>query len=208
MCYFKDFELLLCDTQPACLGGAFDEFIFGPRLDNLVGTYCSIMGLIESTSDEKSLQNEEGIRIAAVYDHEEVGSESAQGAASAITEHVLRRLSDPNSFELAMSRSFLISADQAHAVHPNYSEMHEENHRPAINGGVVLKYNSNQRYTTNSVSAAVLREACKIANVPVQGKTNFYHFNFLNYFFFERIFLNYRFHGQERLVYDFYDCLH
>ncbi len=160
----QDIELSLCDTQPACLGGAYDEFIFGPRLDNLVGAYCSIQGLIESAG----LENEECIRVASIYDHEEVGSESAQGAASAITEHILRRLSDPASFELAMSRSFLISADQAHAIHPNYSEMHEENHRPALNGGVVLKYNSNQRYTTNSVSAAVLREASKMAQVTVQ----------------------------------------
>ena len=134
----QDIELSLCDTQPACLGGAYDEFIFGPRLDNLVGAYCSIVGLVESVH---SLDDESGVRMAAIYDHEEVGSESAQGAASAITEHILRRLSDPDNFELAISRSFLISADQAHAVHPNYSEMHEENHRPAINGGIVLKYN-------------------------------------------------------------------
>lgn len=163
----QDIELSLCDTNQACLGGAYDEFIFGPRLDNQVGAYCSIQGLIESVGD---LDNDENVRMAAIYDHEEVGSESATGAASAITEHILRRLADPNSFELAISRSFLISADQAHAIHPNYSEMHEENHRPTINGGVVLKYNSNQRYTTNSVSAAVLKEAAKLAKVTVQGK--------------------------------------
>ncbi len=160
-----DFELLLCDTQPACLGGAFDEFIFGPRLDNLVGVYCTTMALIKSISEEDSLQNEEGIRVAALYDHEEVGNESAQGAASALTEHILRRLSDPKSYELAMSRSFLISADQAHAHHPNYSDIHEENHRPSLHGGIVLRKN----ILYNSVSASVLREACRIANVPVQG---------------------------------------
>lgn len=76
-----------------------------------------------------------GINIAAIYDHEEVGSDSAQGAGSSITEHILRRLSSPDMFELAMARSFLISADQAHAVHPNYSDKHEEDHRPAMHGG-------------------------------------------------------------------------
>ena len=81
---------------------------------------------------------------------------------------MLRRLSNSEAFELAMSRSFLISADQAHAVHPNYSEYHEELHRPAINGGIVLKYNGNQRYATNSVTGAILRESAKIAGVTVQ----------------------------------------
>lgn len=140
-----DLELWLADTQPAILGGALEEFIFGGRLDNQVGAYCTIKGLIDSCLDNESVQSDSVIRMASVYDHEEVGSESAQGACSAFTEHVMRRLSDPNSFELAMTRSFLISADQAHAVHPNYSEMHEENHRPSINGGIVLKYNGNQR---------------------------------------------------------------
>ena len=83
--------------------------------------------------------------MAAIYDHEEIGSESAQGAASALTEHIMRRLTSTSTFELAVSRSFLISADQAHAVHPNYEDKHEDNHKPAIHGGVVLKYNGNQR---------------------------------------------------------------
>ncbi len=102
--------------------------------------------MIESCVNSSDLENETGIRLAAIYDHEEVGSESTQGAASALTEQVLRRLSDPHKFELAMARSYLVSADQAHAVHPNYADSHEENHRPAIHGGVVLKYNGNQRY--------------------------------------------------------------
>ena len=99
----------------------------------------------------------------------EVGSQSAQGGRSALTEHVLRRLSDPDNFELAMSRSFLVSADQAHAIHPNYSEKYEINHRPTINGGIVLKYNSNQRYATNLVSASIVKEAAKIAKICIQG---------------------------------------
>lgn len=106
-----DVELSLVDTQQACLGGVFEEFIFGGRLDNQVGAYCSIASIIES-SDLSSLENDNSIRVAAIYDHEEVGSESAQGAASALTEQILRRLSTPESFDIAMARSFLISADQ------------------------------------------------------------------------------------------------
>lgn len=160
-----DLELQLCDTQAAVLGGVFEEFIFGGRLDNQVGAYCSIQSIIESSAN---MTDETGINLAAIYDHEEVGSESAQGAGSSITEHVLRRLSSPDIFELAMARSFLVSADQAHAVHPNYSDKHEEDHRPSMHGGIVLKYNGNQRYSTNSISASVLRESSRLAGVPVQ----------------------------------------
>ena len=162
-----DLELVLADTQPAVLGGALEEFIFGGRLDNQVGAYCTIKGLIDSIS-QTDIQNETIVRMACIYDHEEIGSESAQGAASSFTEHVMRRLNDPQSFELAMARSFMISADQAHAIHPNYSDLHEENHRPSINGGIVLKNNGNQRYATNSVSASILRESARLANVKVQ----------------------------------------
>lgn len=164
----NDFELLLVDTQKAQIGGILDEFIFGARLDNQIGAYCALKGLIESCSIKSDLESESGVRIAAIYDHEEVGSESTQGAASALTEQILRRLTDPSSFEIAMSRSFLISADQAHAVHPNYAEHHEEHHRPSMHGGVVLKYNGNQRYATNSVSASILRESAKLVQVPIQ----------------------------------------
>lgn len=160
-----DLELQLCDTQPAVLGGVFEEFIFGGRLDNQVGAYCSIKAIIDSNS---SLNDNTGINISAIYDHEEVGSESAQGAGSSITEHILRRLSSPDVFELAMARSFLISADQAHAVHPNYSDKHEDDHRPSMHGGIVLKHNGNQRYSTNSISASVLRESSRLAGVDVQ----------------------------------------
>lgn len=162
-----DLELSLVDHQPACLGGVFDEFIFGARLDNQVGAYASIESLIQS-SEIASLEKDQVIRIAAIYDHEEVGSESAQGAASQLNEQIMRRLSSADTFDISMAKSFLISADQAHAVHPNYSEYHEENHRPNLNGGVVLKYNGNQRYASNSVSASILRESAKIANVNVQ----------------------------------------
>jgi aspartyl aminopeptidase len=80
----------------------------------------------------------------------------------------MRRLSSPEHFELAIARSFFISDDQAHAIHPNYAEIHEENHRPTMNGGIVLKTNTNQRYTTNALSATMLQEVSKICNIPIQ----------------------------------------
>ncbi len=138
----SDLELQLFDTQPACIGGILSEFIFGARLDNQVGAYCSIKGLIESSG---SLEAESGVRMAAIYDHEEIGSRSAQGAASALTEHIMRRLTSPTSFELAVTRSFLISADQAHAIHPNYEDKHEDSYITSLHGGVVLSSDANQR---------------------------------------------------------------
>jgi aspartyl aminopeptidase len=171
--------------QSQAIGGVHSEFIAGARLDNLVGTYTAITGLIQAAQDG-SVSDETMIRVAACYDNEECGSESAQGACSALTEWVLRRVCTSLSapFEQTMARSFLISADQAHAVHPNYESRHEvrarqshdfylrmcvqRNHRPLLHGGVVMKINDNQRYATTSVTQAVLREVAAAAGVPVQ----------------------------------------
>ncbi|XP_065883030.1 aspartyl aminopeptidase-like isoform X2 [Dysidea avara] len=163
-----DFDLHVADTQPSAIGGVLDEFIFAPRLDNLVNCYGALQGLLASID---SLEDEGNIRFVALYDNEEVGSESAQGAASAWTEHVLRRLSvggSSTSFEEAMAKSYLVSADQAHAVHPNYAEKHEQMHRPSLHGGIVLKINSNLRYATNAITCAILREIASRADVPLQ----------------------------------------
>ncbi|TKR78286.1 hypothetical protein L596_019117 [Steinernema carpocapsae] len=170
-----DLDLYLYDTQPAAVTGVKDEFISGARLDNLIGTYTSVCGLIESLGDDAGFGSDPNIRIAACYDNEECGSQSAQGAESAFTEWVLRRLScatndatNQAAFEEAIGKSYLISADQAHACHPNYSAKHEENHRPAFHGGVVVKINNNQRYATTSLTHAVLKQIAHTAQVPLQ----------------------------------------
>jgi aspartyl aminopeptidase len=184
-----DFEMVLFDVQPSCLGGLNDELIFSPRLDNLNMTYCTIMGLIGSSSDE-ALDDDGCIRLAACFDHEEIGSTSAHGANSSFLPSVLRRLAavgassssagrkpaaestletDPAaSFEQTCARSFLVSADMAHSVHPNYAGKYEADHRPAMNRGTVVKINANQRYATNSPGIVLLQECARRARVPLQ----------------------------------------
>lgn len=175
----QDFELVLYDTQKSQLGGIRDEFIFSARLDNVCSSYCAVQGLIESVEDSAALDDEEGIRLAALFDHEEIGSRSAQGADSNMLEAVMGRLastvvasSDAKATHSSpyetFNKSFLISADMAHGVHPNYEAKHEANHRPALNKGPVIKINANQRYATNSPGIVLLQEVATKADVPLQ----------------------------------------
>ncbi|KAG9017338.1 hypothetical protein FRB95_013842 [Tulasnella sp. JGI-2019a] len=155
----QDFELALYDTQPSCLGGLNNEFIFSPRLDNLMSTFSAVEALIRSSS-ENSIQELEGnINAIVCFNHEEVGSVSSTGAESSMLPNFLSRLSPtPSEHAATVGRSFLISADVGHAVHPNYTSKHEENHRPVMNGGIALKTNAKQRYTTDAWGSFLIRK--------------------------------------------------
>jgi len=165
----KDFDLCLADCNDAVLGGAMEEFIFAPRLDNLLSSYCALEGLIK---EDESLSSDSNIRLICLFDNEEVGSDSAQGAGSSIVELVLRRLSSNSenrtAYEESIPKSLLLSCDVAHAIHPNYSDKHEEKHQPAFHKGMVIKHNANQRYATTSITSALLREVADLAEVPLQ----------------------------------------
>jgi len=164
-----DLELVLADTQPAAIGGIHDEFVFAPRLDNLFNTYCALQGLLEAT--EEGAEEEKNVRMICLYDNEEVGSESAQGAASKLTELIMKRVCDSlgGQFEQTVANSFLLSADQGHAIHPNYPGKHEEDHQPKFHGGPILKINANQRYATTSITSSVIKILAKQCNVPLQA---------------------------------------
>ena len=173
-----DFELLLYDTQKACVGGLNEELLYSPRLDNLEMSFCASMALIDSVASPTSLDNEESIRLVSLFDHEEIGSETAQGAQSNFLPTMIRRLSvlpmgrdvelDCDAYEQTLSKSFLISADMAHSVNPNYAANYESNHKPEMNKGTVIKVNANARYATNSPGIVLLEEAARKAKVPLQ----------------------------------------
>lgn len=174
-----DFEIILYDTQKACIGGLNNELIFSARLDNLGMSYCSTMGLINSLVSSSALENESSIRLISLFDHEEIGSRTAQGADSNHLPSVIRRLSVlpsaqesdaniPTAYEQSLSSSFLISADMAHSVHPNYPAKYESEHRPEMNKGTVIKINANARYATNSPGIVLLQEVARRQNVPLQ----------------------------------------
>nr|CAB3495912.1 unnamed protein product [Digitaria exilis] len=133
-----------------------------------------LQALIDSTSTEHSLDHESGVRMVALFDHEEVGSDSAQGAGSPAMLDALSRItgsfnsSNSMLLEKAIQRSFLVSADMAHALHPNYMDKHEENHQPKMHGGLVIKHNANQRYATNAVTAFIFREIAERHQLPIQ----------------------------------------
>lgn len=184
-----DFELVLYDTQAACIGGLNNEFVFSARLDNLGMTYCAVEGLIQSLSGKSALENDSTIRLIACFDHEEIGSTSAQGADSNMLPAVIRRLSclpsapssasdseksydkvngsadgeNSTAYEQTLATSLLVSADMAHSVNPNYAAKYETNHSPRMNEGTVLKINANVRYATNSPGIVLLQECARRA---------------------------------------------
>lgn len=162
------FDLCLYDLQPSAVGGLDDEFVFAPRLDNLASCHAALEAL---TTAKRSSAQTRGI---VLYDHEEVGSESAQGAHSTFLRDVLARVARAtapeygDALQRAVARSLLISADMAHAVHPNYADKHEPGHRPVLGKGPVLKTNFGQSYATDAETGARFQLVCRRAGVTPQ----------------------------------------
>jgi aspartyl aminopeptidase len=165
------FDLMLYDRTPATYGGMDDEFIYSGRIDNLAMSHAALQAFCDSPSTEDVVQ------VIALFDNEEVGSVSAQGADSnliaAVLERVLLALGRTRDDMLAaLARSHLISADMAHAIHPNYADRHEPVHFPLMNRGPVIKGNANLRYATNAETSALFRGLCQRVEVPVQDFVN------------------------------------
>ena len=156
-------DLYLYIRQKAALWGMDEEYISSAALDDLECVWGCTRGFLAA-------QGSGAVSVLCVFDSEEVGSNSVQGAASTILSDTLVRISEALGLDLRqeLSRSFLVSADNAHAVHPNHPEYADPKNAPIMGGGVVLKFNASQRYTTDGVSAAIFRKVCGKAEVPVQ----------------------------------------
>lgn len=156
-----DYELSFYDVQAPALVGLQQEFIASARLDNLASCYLGLQAIMKADGDQSAL--------LVCNDHEEVGSQSAAGASGPMLADVLSRwIPDDQERARTIESSLLISADNAHGVHPNYSDRHDPNHRPRLNGGPVIKVNTNQRYATNSETSAVFQHACAESGVAFQ----------------------------------------
>lgn len=157
-----DYELSFYDVQEPSYIGLHQDFIASARLDNLLSCYTGLMAMTETSNP--------GSKMLICNDHEEVGSMSACGAQGPFLQAVLERIAGSRENYIRMvDKSWMVSADNAHAVHPNYADKHDGNHGPEINKGPVIKTNSNQRYATNSETSALFRQLCKQADVPVQA---------------------------------------
>ena len=160
-------DLYLYIRQKSAVWGMNQEYISAAALDDLECAWCCTQGFLKAGESKN-------IPVLCVFDSEEVGSSSVQGAASRLLETVLHRICQGLDLpeEVLLSNSFMVSADNAHAVHPNHPEYADGANAPVVNGGIVLKFNANQRYTTDGVSAAILRKVCGKAHVPVQTYCN------------------------------------
>ena len=165
-----DYDLSLYDTTPACRTGLNGEFITSGRLDDLSMVHAAMTALLDS--DNMSMT-----RVMAIFDNEETGSGTKQGAASPVLEHLLRRVTaslggDEETYLRAISNSFMVSADNAHALHPNYPEKQDPTNHPIPGNGPAIKINANCKYMTDADSAAVFRTICERAGVPYQYFVN------------------------------------
>lgn len=165
-----DFDLYLADTAPACTFGIHNEFVSSGRLDDLSMCYAGLEAMLASRESE-------AIKVLAIFDNEETGSQTKQGAGSPFLASMLQRIcmaqgGNAESFYQAIERAFMISADNAHAWHPNYGEKYDPTNHPMLGGGPVIKFNASQKYASDAVSAAVFAEICREANVPCQRFVN------------------------------------
>ncbi len=157
-----DYELCFYDVQEPSYVGLHQDFIASARLDNLLSCYTGLMAMTETSNP--------GSKLLVCNDHEEVGSASASGAQGPFLQSVLERIAGSHENYVRMvDRSLMVSADNAHALHPNFADKHDGNHGPEINKGPVIKTNANQRYASNSETSALFRQLCKKADVPVQS---------------------------------------
>lgn len=163
-------DLFLYNRQKGSIWGAHEEFVSGGRLDDLQCAFASLKGFLAGAKTQS-------LAVHCVLDNEEVGSGTKQGAASTFLRDTLSRISAALGFTeeerlIQLARSFMISADNAHAVHPNYTDKADPTNRPYLNGGIVMKFNANQKYCTDGISAAMFRALCQETEVPVQTFTN------------------------------------
>ena len=165
-------DLFLVSRDRPCIWGAESEFISSPRLDDLECAYSSFEGFIDSQDEENA-----GISMLCIFDNEEVGSRTKQGAESTfladVTERIFEGLKMDRQTSLSLiASSFMVSADNAHAVHPNYASKADPTNRPKMNKGIVLKHSANQKYTTDGASAAIFKMICEGADIPYQEFAN------------------------------------
>jgi len=166
----RGFDLMAYDVQPASRWGAQEEFIAAPRLDDLASCHAGLCALVQAVANGPSRHT----RVLVLNDHEEVGSRSARGAAGPFLTHTLGRIAastdgaSAQALPRALAQSWLISADMAHAVHPNYADRHDPQHRPVLGGGPVIKVNANQAYATDGEGVAFFQSLCDKVGVTPQ----------------------------------------
>ena len=165
-----DFDLYLADATPACTFGVHDEFLSSGRLDDLSMCYAGLEALLASPASDVT-------KVLAIFDNEETGSQTKQGAGSPFLATILQRIALAQSgtveaFYQAVERAFMVSADNAHAWHPNYSDKYDPTNHPVLGGGPVIKFNAAQKYASDAASAAVFAELCREAGVPCQRFVN------------------------------------
>ena len=165
-----DFDLYLYDIAPACTFGVHDEFISGGRLDDLSMVHAGLMALLATETQDTT-------QVLAVFDNEETGSQTKQGAGSPFLSTLLQRIvlaqgGNQEDFFRSIEKAFMISADNAHAWHPNYSEKYDPTNHPMLGGGPVIKFNAAQKYASDAYSAAAFASICQQAGVPCQRFVN------------------------------------